>query len=397
MNTIISLPKLSSKTSQERVVVRVDYNVPLVQKEGKKPTIADTRRIESSYATINAILKKGGVPVLVAHLGKGAESLAPVATFLKKIYSVVFVTDDIFSDACAEAIAGAQKGQVILLENIRRYEGEEKNDKALAKRLASFGSYYVNDAFSVSHRAHASVVAITKYLPSMAGIQLQAEIAALTPALNGTKHPFVFILGGAKVGTKLPLLARFVKTADQVVLCGAIVNNFFKVAGFEIGKSVTDEGFDAAIKKILKAPNVLLPVDVIVLRTENGEEKAEPKAVVATLDEVVPGDVIVDIGPQTTALVEEKVSKAKLVVWNGPTGWYEKGFTEQTTTIAKAIVAGKTSAIIGGGDTGAALEALLRKHKDDKAITKRVFVSTGGGAALDFLANGTLPGIKALQ
>ena len=394
MQSLSELPTLSAGGMPSRVIIRVDYNVPLAAAK-----ILDARRIESSYKTINAVLKKGGVPVLVAHLGKGGadfQTLAPIAKFLAKTYKVIFVADDIFSAECAIKIAAAPKGSVVLLENIRRYDGEESNDKLLAKRLASFGGYFINDAFSVSHRAHATVVGVPKLLPSFAGSQLAAEITALTPALSGTSHPFVFILGGAKVGTKLPLLARFVKTADQVVLAGSIVNNFFKAAGFEVGKSVVDADAkqQAQIKKLLKSGNVLLPVDVLVVR-------AASSAIAVTLEEIQKGDVIVDIGPQTTELIAEKVSKAKLVVWNGPTGWYEKGFVKATTRIAKAIMAGKTKAIIGGGDTGAVLEGMVRAAKKDPkeqaALAKRVFISTGGGAALDFLANGTLPGIKALK
>lgn len=373
MNTVQKLPKLSGA----KVLVRVDYNVPV---SGNK--ILDTRRITSSFETIDTILKKGGTPMLLAHLGDSSASLRPVATFLSKTYNIVFVTHDVTDAGINDIIVQVPKGTLILIENIRRYEEEEKNDAAFAKKLAKLGEYFVNDAFSVSHRKHASVVGIAKYLPAYAGVQLQKEIKALSSVLNNKKHPFVFILGGAKFGTKIPLLKRFVEKADSVIITGAILNSFYKEAGFAIGKSVAEDGFAKPIAALLKNPKVLLPPDCIVLRND--------KAVPVTVDEVEAGDVIVDIGPQSVALVAEKIAKAKLVVWNGPTGWYEKGFVKATTALAKAAIASKAQTVIGGGDTGAVVEKTL------KGTAKNIFVSTGGGATLEYLAEGTLPGIKVL-
>lgn len=363
----------------ERVLIRVDFNVPL--KNGK---VADTRRIEAAYGTIDMVLKKGATPILLAHLGDGSESLRPVATILSKRYNIVFIDNDLADKRTHDIVAQVPKGTVILFENIRGYEGEEKNDKVFAKVLASYGNAYVNDAFSVSHRKHASLVGVPKLLPSYAGLQLQAEIKALSSVVENPKHPFLFILGGAKFSTKIPLLKRFAQTADNVVIGGAILNNFYKLAGFPVGKSVVEEGYDKSIKPLLGNPKLLLPIDVIVARGM--------KKVTLTPDEVEDGDIIADIGPQSTALIAKKIEKAKLVVWNGPTGWYEKGFTKGTVSLAQAIVASKATAVIGGGDTGAVLEKILTD-----APSKRIFVSTGGGATLDYLANGTLPGIEALK
>lgn len=374
MNTLKQLPKLSGA----KVLVRVDYNVPIANNR-----IRDTRRITSSFETIDTVLKKGGTPILIAHLGDAAASLRPVATFLSKTYKIVFVAHDVTDAHINDIIAQVPKGTIILLENIRRYEGEEKNDAAFAKTLAKLGSYYVNDAFSVSHRKHASVVGIPKYLPSFAGAQLQREIAALAPVLTNKKRPFVFILGGAKFGTKIPLLKRFVELADQVVIAGAILNSFYKEAGFAVGKSVVEDGYSKQINALLKNPKVLLPTDCIVLRAG--------KSVNATPDEIEANDVIVDIGKQSTELIAGKIAKAKLVVWNGPTGWYEKGYVKASSALAKAAIASSARTIIGGGDTGAVVEKML------KGENKNIFVSTGGGATLDFLANGTLPGIVALK
>lgn len=372
------LQKIPSIKNQ-RVLIRVDFNVPL--KNGK---VADTRRIEAAYGTIDMVLKKGATPILLAHLGDGSESLRPVATVLSKRYKIVFIDNDLADKRTRDIVEQVPKGTVILFENIRGYEGEEKNDKVFAKVLASYGNAYVNDAFSVSHRKHASLVSVPKLLPSYAGLQLQAEIKALSSVVENPKHPFLFILGGAKFSTKIPLLKRFAQTADNVVIGGAILNNFYKTAGFPVGKSVVEEGYDKAIKPLLGNPKLLLPIDVIVARGT--------KKVTLTPDEVEKEDVIVDIGPQSIALIAKKIEKAKLVVWNGPTGWYEKGFTKGTVSLAKAIVASRATAVIGGGDTGAALEKILTD-----TTSKRIFVSTGGGATLDYLANGTLPGIEALK
>lgn len=375
MQSVSKLPKLNGA----QVLVRVDFNVPL---KGNK--IVDSHRIEASYATIDTILKKGGTPILIAHLGKGTDTLRPIATFLSKKYKkIVFITHDILDTRTHGIIGEVPSGTVILFENIRRYEGEEKNVGAFAKTLASYGAYFVNDAFSVSHRVHASVVGIAKYLPSYAGCQLEQEVKALTSAVTNKKHPFLFVLGGAKFETKIPLLKQFNEKADKIVIAGAILNNFYKVAGFEVGKSVVEDGFDAPIKKLLKSEKLLLPIDIIVMR---GTRK-----LTVTPVEIEKNDVIVDIGPESVKLIAKEIAKAKLVVWNGPTGWYEKGFTKGTTGLATAIMGSKTTAIIGGGDTGAVIEKLMGGNTN-----KRIFVSTGGGATLDFLAKGTLPGIRVL-
>lgn len=362
-----------------RVLIRVDYNVPL--RGGK---ILDARRIKSSYETIDAVLKKGGIPVLIAHLGDGAASLQPVARFLSKRYKIIFIPTDISAKETKAAISDAPPKTVVLLENIRRYPGEEKNDKRFAKALAALGACYVNDAFSVSHRAHASVVSVPALLPSAAGYQLQREIDALSPVLEGKKRPFLFILGGAKFGTKVPLLERFGELADGVVIAGAILNTFYKAAGFQVGASVVEAGYEGPIRKLLDNPKLLLPTDVVV---QNGKESC-----VVGADEIGKGDTVVDIGPASVALIAQKMKQAKLVVWNGPTGWYEKGFDKGTVLLARALLRSKAKAIIGGGDTAAVLEKMLKKAP----AKKNIFISTGGGATLDFLAKGTLPGIAAL-
>ena len=374
MQSVTKLPKLNNA----RVLVRVDYNVPL-----KGATIVDTRRIDASFETIKTVLKKGGMPILIAHLGNGKESLRPIATYLSKTFKTVFVANDLTDKRTIDILNEVPSGTVVLLENIRRYPDEEKNTASFAKALARLGQYYVNDAFSVSHRKHTSVVGISKHLPSFAGIQLEREIKVLSEVIT-PKHPFVFILGGAKFGTKMPLLKQFESKADKLVIAGAILNNFYKVSGFETGQSVVESGYDKQIQKLLLNEKLLLPVDVLVTRGT--------KRVVCTPDEVQSRDIIVDIGPQSTALIASVIQKAKLVVWNGPTGWYEKGFVAGTRAVAQAIMGSKARAIIGGGDTGAVIESMIENSR-----TKHIFVSTGGGATLDYLATGTLPGIAVLE
>lgn len=368
--------------SGKKALVRVDYNVPL---KGNK--ILDTRRIDASFATIRALQKKGLQVSLIAHLGDSQATLKPIASYLSKHFNVKFVTNAIVgSDKKGSLIenppAGGTQDTVILFENIRRYEGEEKNDKAFAKTLSDLGDVFVNDAFSVSHRSHASVVGVAKYLPSYAGLQLEKEIKNLSKLLENKKHPFLFILGGAKFDTKIPLLKRFIDSADSVFVSGAIANSFFKVAGFEIGSSVVEDSNTAQIKKLLSSPKLLLPVDVVVLRGK--------KKVTVALTEILKGDVIVDIGLDTIRNVSEKIKKAKIVVWNGPTGWYEKGFSFGTTELAKAMKDSKAYILIGGGDTGAVVDKVVGESKN-------IFISTGGGATLEYLAKGKLVGIQALK
>lgn len=374
MNTLKDVKTLKGK----RVLVRVDYNVPM-----KGTSIIDTRRIDASFATINTLHKKGAQVVLLAHRGDAKDSLRSIATYLSKQYKVVFITKSLEDTAaCKKLFDAVSADTVILCENIRRYEGEESNDKTFAKKIALLGDVFVNDAFSVSHRAHASVVGIAGFLPRYAGVQLETEVKILSSLLTATIHPFLFLLGGAKFSTKIPLLKRFIKQADQVVITGAILNSFYKTAGFEVGASVVEDGYERDIKSLLKSPALLLPVDLLVIRKK--------KTYTVTLDEVLPGDIIVDIGPQSVSLIGTKIAKAKIIVWNGPTGWYEKGFTEATKALADAMVKSKAKAVIGGGDTGAVVQSMIGNNK-------KIFISTGGGATLDFLAKGTLPGIKVLQ
>ena len=370
MNSIRSIKNLKGKT----VLLRADFNVPI--QDGK---VCDNFRIKKALPTIEYLHKKGARVVIISHAGNdGAQSLAPVAKILKKFVPVIASTKTILSK---EEIDALPKDAIVLLENIRREEGEKKNDTALAKVLAGMADMFVNDAFSVSHRAHASVVGVSKYLPNYAGLQLEAEIKNLGGVLTKPAHPFLFILGGAKFETKLPLIKKFLKTADAVFITGALANNFFKTAGYEVGTSLVEEK-DFGFKAMLKNKKLLLPIDVTTL---SGSEH-----VIKTLANVLPNDKIMDIGPESVKLLKPIIADAKLVLWNGPTGAYEHGFDKQTKAILKLLANAKAKTIIGGGDT---VEMVNELKLEDKFA----FVSTGGGATLEFLAKGTLPGIKVLK
>lgn len=362
----------------KKVLLRVDFNVPI--KNGK---VVDDFRIQKALPTINFLTKKGAIVIIVAHAGDdGSQSLDLISKTLKKyIKEVVFIKTSILSDNTENAIAGLKPGSVVLLENIRREVGEKKNDVSFARGLSRLGDIYVNDAFSVSHRIHASVVSLPKFLPSYAGLNLVDEISHLSVVFNEPKHPFLFILGGAKFETKLPLIKKYLILSDSLFVGGALADQVFKEQGYEVGISlVEDKNFN--LPKLVKNPKIIVPSDVVA--TSRG--KSHP----TTPNKVLKDESMVDIGPATILKLEEEISKAKLILWNGPLGKIEDGFDIGTKALLKAIAKSKATSIIGGGDT----VEIISKMKMEKDFT---FVSTGGGATLEFLAKGTLPGIKALK
>ena len=361
----------------KRVVVRLDFNVPL---EGV--VIRDDYRIKESLPTINFLREAGARLVIISHIGKGKpeDTLAPIAEYLNKIFPTTFLSK-LHSDDNLRITMDMQDSDVVLLENLRHDKGEENNDPEFSQYLASLGALYVNDAFSVSHRAHASVVGVPALLPHFTGIRLEQEITRLALAFN-PQHPFLFILGGAKISTKMPLLKKFLNVADHVFLGGTIVNNFYKVQGHEIGTSIYDKDELDGLDVYAKNPKLLIPKDVVVKNDGGRANKA--------LGAVTPGDMIVDVGADTVKGLSQIVGEAKLIVWNGPLGFYEEGFTDGTKELLDLIAGSRATSIIGGGDTVALIN-------DMGAIEKFSFVSTGGGAMLDYLANETLPGIIALE
>ncbi|MBI5077858.1 MAG: phosphoglycerate kinase [Candidatus Yonathbacteria bacterium] len=361
----------------KRVVLRLDFNVPI--KNGK---IVETMRIDRAMPTVEYLVKKKARVIILSHIGKDASSsLMPVVQYLNKNMKVGFVPN--FRTESAHAVVdGLAEGGVVVFENLRIDTREEENDPAFAKFLASFGDVYVNDAFAVSHRAHASVVGITKYLPSYIGFLVADEIKHLSLALK-PKHPFLFILGGAKFETKMPLMKKFMKIADYVFAGGVLANDFFHDGGIEIGKSFVDK-YNFKLTPLLKKGKVILPTDVVV------KNEGDKKSSVKHLNEILPEDNIVDVGPETIKNLTLILKKTKLVVWNGPLGYYEEGFDKGTTALLRSITESRATSIIGGGDTAVIVEKL--------GIEKKLsFVSTGGGATLDYLADGKLPGIEAIM
>ncbi len=371
MKSIKEIKNLKNK----RVLVRVDFNVPI---NGGK--VVDDFRIRKSLPTIQYLIKKGAKVILISHLGRNpSDTLAPVAKVVNKFIKVKFVKDILGQDA-QKAINTMQSGTVVLLENLRSDAGEQGNDKSFTRNLAFLADIYVNDAFPVSHRKDASIVGVPSYLPSYLGLQFENEIKNLSHILK-PQHPFLVIFGGAKTETKLPLIKKYLKIADTVFVGGALSNNFFKAKGYEVGKSLVDHE-SLLLKPFLKSKNLLLPDTVVVSRNN--------KKTTIKINEINKDDAILDIGLPSIMALESIVNKAKVILWNGPVGLYEHGYTEGTDALVKLLIKTKAKVIIGGGDTSVFIE---RKKLGDKFT----FVSTGGGATLEFLSKGTLVGIKALK
>ena len=380
-----------------RVLVRVDYNVPLAD-DG---SVADTTRIEATLPSLRHVLDLGGRPVLLSHLGrpKGevipSMSLGPVAPVLEAELGrpVRFVAETDTGNA-VRASHDVKPGEVLLLENTRFLPGETKNDPELARRLARLGDLFVNDAFGSTHRAHASVVGVTDYLrPAVAGLLVERELEALSGLRTVERRPFVVILGGAKIGDKIGLLETFLGTADSILIGGAMANTFLRAAGAGTGSSLVEEdSVDLAARFLASGAGVLrLPTDLVVAHA------AAPDAADATVvaaDSVPDGLAALDIGPMTRDAYAEVVRTAGTVFWNGPLGLFEKpGFDTGTVAVARAMAdctAAGGFTVIGGGDSAAAIR--------QAGLTDDVsHVSTGGGASLEYLAEGSLPGIEALD
>lgn len=369
----------------KRVIIRVDFNVSL----NPDHTIANDERIKRTIPTLDYLLKQGNQLIIISHLGepKGRDEnyslklIIPTLQAYLPNYQILFV-DDFINNAPIEQ----SNNQIILLENIRFYEGETTNDPELAKRLASLADVYVNDAFAVSHRKHASVVGIPQYIPGYGGLLLKKEITMLNKVTRNPEKPFVAILGGSKISTKIKLIGKLIEIADHVLLGGGLAHNFLLAEGKQIGHSIVETSELDHTRELItlakdKQTEISLPEDAIV---ESGTLKL--------ISELSAEDKILDIGPETQAHFGRLIQSAKTIVWNGPVGFFEKEpFRRGTDFIYYAITenAGAVS-IVGGGDTLAAMT-----NKDH--LERITHISTGGGAMLEFIENGTLPGIEALQ
>ena len=363
--------------SGKKVLVRLDLNVPI-----QGGMIADDFRIKKAEPLLLWLSKVGAKVVILSHLEDvyskegGLSSNRPVFDYLKQKFNIRFA--ETIKEA-QELKEGLALGEMFLLENLRFDKREKDNDKDFAKELSTLGDIYVNEAFSASHRAHTSIVGVPKLLPSYAGPLFASEVINLSRVEN-PDHPFLFVLGGAKFESKLPLIEKFVKIADKVMIAGALANDFFKSLGYEIGNSKVYGKID--LSSLSKNPKILLPVDVVVW--------SDAGSVVKLPEEVLPTDIIEDIGPKSLEMLAPILGASRFILWNGPLGNYEKGFRDRTVKFAEMISDAEGFSIIGGGDTTAVIS-----HMDFES--KFGFVSTGGGAMLEFLEKGTLPGIEALK
>lgn len=378
----------------KRALVRVDYNVPI--KEG---VVTDATRIEASLPTLRLLLDQGASLVLMSHLGrpKGAAdpslSLAPVAAKLSELVKrPVKCAPDCIGDAVESLATSLQPGEILMLENLRFHKEETDNDADFAAKLARLGDVYVNDAFGTAHRAHASTEGVAHLLPSAAGLLIEKEVAFFSPILTNPEQPFVVIIGGAKVSTKISVLENLIPKCDTLIIGGGMSYTFLKAQGHRIGKSLLEEEFIETAKKLLgladsSSVTVVLPVDHVA--AVEFSQDASPVSV----DSVdIPDQLIgMDIGSKTVGLIREALADARSVVWNGPMGVFEfDAFANGTLEVAKFVADCDGTTVVGGGDSVAAVNAFGLADRIDH-------VSTGGGASLEFLEGKTLPGIAALE
>jgi phosphoglycerate kinase len=375
MQSIDSVPADALKG--KRVLVRSDFNLPL----NKKGDVADTYRLKRGWETIAFLAGHGARVIAMSHIGRDPEeSMEPVARAAQQFGKVTFVPD-LTGHVAQAAISSMRDGEVILLENLRRDPRETENDEAFARELAALADIYVDDAFAAAHRAHASIVGVPRFLPHYAGLLVKDELAHLDEARKPVSPSFA-ILGGAKFETKAPLITTLLANYDHVFIVGALANDVFKAKGYPVGRSLISKELPSA--EVLQHPHFLAPVDVTV-ESEDGQSRVKRP------EEVEPGDNIVDVGPDSVAAIAPYITGAKFILWNGPTGMYEKGYVHYTRSIAELIAESSAKKVIGGGDTVAAIE-------ESKVPEEKLgFLSTGGGAMLEYLLKGSLPGIAALE
>ena len=393
--------KMDKKTIRDidvagkKVIVRVDFNVPL-----KDGVITDETRIQAALPTIKYLLDQNAKVILCSHLGRPKGefnpeySLAPVAKRLQELLpnKVVFAKD-VIGESADEAVKNMQNGEVVLLENLRFHKEETKNDPEFAKKLASYADIYVSDAFGTVHRAHASTAAIAQYLPAVAGFLIEKELQFLGNALENPVRPFVAILGGAKIADKIGVIDNLFTKVDSLIIGGGMANTFIAAQGIDMKASLVDNDSIEIAKELLakakmKGVKILLPSDVIAAdRFDN-----DAKTVMVPVENIPDGYMALDIGPSTRLIFAEEISKAKTIVWNGPMGVAEmSSFAGGTRAVAEAMANAEDAiTIIGGGDSAAAVKALGFGDK-------MTHISTGGGASLEFLEGKELPGVAALN
>ena len=382
--------------SGKKILLRLDLNVPL-----KNKNITEATRIEKIIPTIKFLIKKKSKIIILSHIGrpKGKVNkdltLEPVSKKLSEILdlNVVLIKDEI-NDKLVSKINSINDKSIIMLENIRFNEGEERNDHEFAKKISKLGEIYINDAFSCSHRSHASIDAITKYMPSYFGIQIIEEINALKKITSEIKKPVSCILGGSKISTKIKIISNLIKKFDNIIIVGAMANTILKEKNINIGNSITEKNCRQIVNEIFQNAKkynckIIYPTDAIVSKNINlkGRNKL--------IGEIEKNDIILDIGKNTISSIKEIILNSKTVLWNGPAGYFESSFFENGTKEIAKIISNKTKddniySVVGGGDTVAAISKfnLLKSFS---------FVSTAGGAFLEFLEGKDLPGIKAIN
>lgn len=361
------------------VFLRSSLNVPVQDGE-----VVNQFRLMRGLSTLLYLVNQGARVILAGHISNSKEteheeSLEPVFTLLQQHVPIIF-SDEVATPKTKLIRDSLKDGEVLLIENLRRDPREKKNDADFARSLADLADIYVNDAFAASHREHASIVGIPQFLPSFVGHNFKHEYEELRKTRH-PKQPALFILGGAKFDTKMPLIEQYLTIYDHVLVGGALANDLFKAKGYEVGQSLLSGVASDTLKPILENPKTLIPIDVTALG-DTGVRITKP-------EDVQPHETIMDAGPETIAMLTPYIQKAKTILWNGPLGNYEKGFEKETAELAKVIAAAKGYSLIGGGDTIAAIEHLNCQEQFG-------FLSTAGGAMLSFLEHGTLPAIDAI-
>ena len=382
--------------NQKKVLLRLDLNVPL--ENGK---ITDTTRIDKILPTINYLLKNDAKIIILSHVGRpngkvvNELSLKPICKSLesKLKTNIKFIKKNIKEIKSNDLFIDRDE-KIVILENLRFYEEEEKNDKDFAKHLANLADIYVNDAFSCSHRAHASIFEITKFISSYAGLQLKLEIEALTKITSEIKKPITCIIGGSKISSKINIIKNLIPKFDNIIIVGGMANNILKYKGHEIGKSLQEDNCNQIIEEIFslskkESCKIFYPEDIVAGKSLNGSPEAKE------LENVSKDDLILDIGPKTIKTINDIINKSNTVLWNGPAGYFENpSFAKGSIEISKKIVEKNKNntiySVAGGGDTVALLNIV-------DAINSFNFVSTAGGAFLEYLEGKELPGIKALN
>lgn len=379
----------------KRVLCRVDFNVPL-----DNGVITDDTRIEAALPTIQYLIQNKAKVILTTHLGRPKGQIVetlrldPVATRLGELlHKHVIKTNEAIGSEVEQAISTMQEGDVLLLENVRFYKGEEKNDPEFAKALSRLADVYVNDAFGTAHRAHATTAGVATYIPAVAGCLMEKELVTLDGALSNPKRPFTAIIGGAKVKDKIDVIENLLTKVDNLMVGGGMANTFIRALGHSVGKSLCEEDkLEVARQLIEKAKknnvNFLIPVDLVCA----DEFKADARTVVCDIESIPTDYMALDIGPKTVEIYQNVVKESKLVIWNGPMGVFEmEAFANGTKKVAEALAnAEETFTVIGGGDSAAAAQKFSVASKMDH-------ISTGGGASLEFMEGKDLPGVVVLN